>query len=116
MFLGNGDTRFWDRRVLCYYVCLFLCVWSLTRKGDWILKFSDLPPIPGDSPLWGENVSHVLLPCGWKLENLGTISDRASLVAHTVKSLPAMQETRVPSPGRDGLPEKDMATRSRTRP
>ena len=44
------------------------------------------------------------------------ISDRASLVAHTVKSLPAMQETRVPSLGQEGLLEKDMATHSRTRP
>jgi len=44
------------------------------------------------------------------------VSDGASLVAHTVKSLPAMQETRVPSPGQEGLLEKDMATRSRARP
>ena len=34
------------------------------------------------------------------------VSDGASLVAHTVKSLPAMQETRVPSPGQEGLLEK----------
>ena len=40
------------------------------------------------------------------------VSDGASLVAHTVKSLPAMQETRVPSPGQEGLLEKDMATHS----
>ena len=44
------------------------------------------------------------------------VSDGASLVAHTVKSLPAMQETRLPSPGQEGLLEKDMATRSRARP
>ena len=57
-----------------------------------------------------------LKPCGWKLEDLVNVSDGASLVAHTVKSLPAMQETRVPSPGQEGLLEKDMATRSRARP
>ena len=41
-----------DRRVLCY-VCLFLCMWLFTQKGDWILKFSKLPPLSGDNPLLG---------------------------------------------------------------
>ena len=44
------------------------------------------------------------------------VSDRASPVAHALESLPAMQETRVPSLGREGLLEKDVATRSGTRP
>lgn len=57
-----------------------------------------------------------LKPCGWKLEDLVNLSDRASLLAYMVKSLPAMQETRVPSPGQEGLLENEMATCSRTRP
>ena len=36
----------------------------------------------------------------------------ASLVAQTVKNLPAMQETWVPSLGREDLLEKGMATHS----
>ena len=36
----------------------------------------------------------------------------ASLVAQTVKSLPAMQETQVQSPGGEDPLEKGMATRS----
>ena len=36
----------------------------------------------------------------------------ASLVAQTVKNLPAMQETRVQSLGREDPPEKEMATHS----
>ena len=35
-----------------------------------------------------------------------------SLVAQTVKRLPAMQETRVQSLGRENLLEKEMATHS----
>ena len=35
-----------------------------------------------------------------------------SLVAQTVKRLPAMQETRVPSLGREDSLEKEMATHS----
>ena len=37
-----------------------------------------------------------------------------SLVAQTVKHLPAMQETRVQSLGREDLLEKEMATHSST--
>ena len=37
---------------------------------------------------------------------------RASLVAQLVKNLPAMQETRVPSLGREDPLEKEMATHS----
>ena len=37
---------------------------------------------------------------------------RASLVAHRVKCLPAMQETRVRSLGREDPLEKEMATDS----
>ena len=37
---------------------------------------------------------------------------RTSLVAQTVKHLPAMQETWVQSLGREDLPEKDMAAHS----
>ena len=36
----------------------------------------------------------------------------ASLVAQTVKNLPAMQETQVPSLGWEDLPEKEIATHS----
>ena len=39
---------------------------------------------------------------------------RDSLVAQTVKCLPAMQETRVWSPGREDPLEKEMATNSST--
>lgn len=58
----RGDTLL-DRRVLCY-VCVFLCVWFFTREGDWILKFSELPPLSGDHPLGGGggDTSHVLSP------------------------------------------------------
>ena len=38
--------------------------------------------------------------------------DPASLVAHMVKSLPAMWETQVPSLGQEDPLEKEMATRS----
>ena len=37
---------------------------------------------------------------------------RASLVAQTVKNLPAMQETQVPSLGQEDPLEKEMATHS----
>ena len=40
--------------------------------------------------------------------------DGASLVAQMVKHLPAMRETRVRSPSRDGPLEKEMATHSST--
>ena len=40
------------------------------------------------------------------------ISVGASLVAQTVKNLPAMQETRVRSLGQEDPPEKEMATHS----
>ena len=36
----------------------------------------------------------------------------ASLVAQTVKNLPAMQETQVQSLGQEDLPEEGMATHS----
>ena len=38
----------------------------------------------------------------------------ASLMAQTVKRLPAMQETRVPSPGQEDPLDKEMATHSGT--
>ena len=38
------------------------------------------------------------------------LDKRASLVAHVVKNLPAMQETQVPSLGREDPLEKGMAT------
>ena len=40
------------------------------------------------------------------------MNDRASLVAQMVKNLPAMQETLVPSLGREDTLEKEMATYS----
>ena len=40
------------------------------------------------------------------------VLDRASLVAQTVKNLPATLETRVPSPGQEDPLEKGMATHS----
>ena len=40
------------------------------------------------------------------------VTYRASLVAQTVKRLPAMQETRVRSLGREDPLEKEMATHS----
>jgi len=44
--------------------------------------------------------------------NLLFLVDPASLVAHMVKSLPAMRETQVPSLGQEDPLEKEMATRS----
>ena len=38
--------------------------------------------------------------------------NRASLLAKSVKNLPAVQETPVPSLGWEDLPEKEMATHS----
>ena len=43
-------------------------------------------------------------------EDLVKLSERTSLVAQMVKSLPAMQETRVLSLGGEDLMEKEMAT------
>ena len=43
----------------------------------------------------------------WRLK-----TSQASLVAQMVKNLPAMQETRVQSPGREGPLEKEMETHS----
>ena len=43
-----------------------------------------------------------------------TNSARASLVAQTVKHLPAVRETQVPSLGREDPLEKEMATHSST--
>ena len=43
-----------------------------------------------------------------------TNKQEASLVAQTVKRLPAMQETWVPSLGREDPLEKEMATHSST--
>ena len=42
------------------------------------------------------------------------MNKRASLVAQTVRNLPAMQETWVQSLGRKDLLEKEMATHSST--
>ena len=44
--------------------------------------------------------------------NIGDIRHRASLVAQMVKCLPAMQEIRVQSLGREDSLEKEMATHS----
>ena len=44
--------------------------------------------------------------------NIGKCYSRAFLVAQTVKNLPAMQETRVQSLGREDSVEKEMATHS----
>ena len=46
--------------------------------------------------------------------NLLFLVDPASLVAHMVKSLPAMWETQVPSLGGEDPLEKEMAPHSRT--
>ena len=40
------------------------------------------------------------------------VSERASLVAQTVKNLPAVQETRVRSLGQEDPPEKGMTIHS----
>ena len=56
-----------DRRVLCY-VCLFLCVWLFTRKGGWILKFSEWPPTSGGNPLWGETCPMFSCPADRELK------------------------------------------------
>ena len=44
---------------------------------------------------------------------LGLCNQRTSVVAQTVKHLPTMHETRVQSPGREDLREKETATHSR---
>ena len=51
--------------------------------------------------------------CCWAIRIFGGGgAGEASLVAHMVKNLPAMQETRVRSVGREGALEKGMATHS----
>ena len=45
---------------------------------------------------------------------MGLFTSKASLVAQTVKRLPAMQETRVRSPGQEDPLEEEMATHSST--
>ena len=50
----------------------------------------------------------ILSPPDWGL----SCYIKGSLVAQLVKNLPAMQETRVPSPGQEGLLEEGMATHS----
>ena len=45
---------------------------------------------------------------------LGLCNQRTSVVAQTVKHLPTMHETRVQSPGREDLLEKEMAPHSST--
>ena len=47
-----------------------------------------------------------------KLHLRQTLNLWASLVAQAVKNLPAIQETQVPSLGREDLLEKEMATHS----
>ena len=56
-----------------------------------------------------------LLSCNWSLDAKVTQtneSNRASLLSKSVKNLPAMQETQVPSLGWEDPPEKEMATHS----
>ena len=48
------------------------------------------------------------------LQFLNNFSSRTSLVAQTVKGLPAMWETQVRSPGWEDPLEKEMATHSST--
>ena len=48
----------------------------------------------------------------WRREQLPTVVSWASLVAQTVKNLPAMQETWVPALGREDPLEKGTATHS----
>ena len=51
-----------------------------------------------------------LMLCPEVWASKASIKDRASLVAQTVKNLPAMRETQVQSLGREDLLEKGMAT------
>ena len=95
MFLWNGDTHFWIGESCAMCVCSFACGSSPERgTGSWsfpsclhylrtTLSRGEHFPCPlalliedlkGD-PLY-------LKPCGWRLEDLVNLSDRASLVAH----------------------------------
>ena len=49
-------------------------------------------------------------PCNWK--NLSTVEEKSSLVAQTVKNLPAMKETWIQSLGQEDALEKGMSTHS----
>ena len=81
------------------------------------LNGSEFEQVPGDgerqgslgccSP-WGRKESYMTE----RLNNNKDSTTRASLVAQTVKNLPAMQETRVQSLGWDDPLEKGMATHS----
>ena len=66
--------------------------------------------------VWGMQAEEVLSDTCWQGDHrqLDCPPQGASLVAQTVKRLPAMQETQVRSLGREDLLEKEMATRSST--
>ena len=66
------------------------CIWcSKGQPSAWEVLHTLVPHVPPDS-----------------------VRHRASLVAQTVKNLPAVQETEVQSPGQEDLLEKEMATHS----
>ena len=73
----------------------------------WTLFLSGLTPLPAS---WDEllNPSHCLTVLR------GNFKSEASLVAQTVKRLPAMQETQVRFLGREDPLEKEMGTHSNT--
>ena len=77
----------WERAVLTSLVLEFLCYRPHPRRRKGKLSFPHT--------FW-----------------MGSKNTRTSLVAKTVKSLPAMQETRVQSLGREDPLEKGMATHS----
>ena len=70
-----------------------LCPWALPRQGYW----SGLPfPPPGDLPNPGIEPASLALGELFTAEPPGKpTGDRASLIAHSVKNLPAVQETQV---------------------
>ena len=62
----------------------------------------------------GAACTHILLPGSWEAQDRSCFEIGASLVAQTVKRLPAVWETRVRSLGWEDPLEKEMATHSST--
>ena len=119
-------SKFWFE--IFFFFCLwsYLCLWFMLfyapgRNVNWedhlvnpraIFGFwvhwvciSNVPSVKTQSCLWaGIILTHIL----W----FSIVIDRASLIAQSVKNVPAMQETWVRFLGREEPLEKEMATHS----
>ena len=58
------------------------------------------------------NIFVTLSVWGWKISLWVQLNNQSSLIAQLLKNQPAMQETRVQSPGREDPLEKEMTTHS----